>query len=175
MSSPPHRAKTSTLRAAAWWATTAAWIITIYGFSTDVYSDSLTELLLSEFLRMFNLQIAQPDFNVIHQLMRKSAHVTAYGLLALLLYGSMGGGGDFRWRGRRAAWCVLLAGGYSRLDELHQWFVPSRTGSLADSTLDTGGAFLAMAGVYIVGRIVQATGKETVAGADDPGRELHPS
>jgi len=72
---------------------------------------------------------------------RKTAHFTEYAVLALLAARA------FRTSSRRGLsrkwWLVsfALVAAVSLLDEYHQSFLPSRTGSVYDSLLDmTGGA-----------------------------------
>ena len=146
---PPQDPQSGKLPAFVWWATTIAWTLTIYELSTATYGVSLTGWLLSEFLRITGIQVSQESFHAIHFFLRKLAHLTEYCIYALLLYGSFGAGKDFRWSWRRALICIFIASGYSLTDELHQWFVPGRGGSIRDSALDAGGAMLAMAGLYV--------------------------
>ena len=62
----------------------------------------------------------------------KSAHVMVYGLLAWLL-----------WRARPVARFVLFSAvGYGVLDEIHQLFIPGRTGKMTDVLFDGLGALL---------------------------------
>ncbi len=76
---------------------------------------------------------------IIHYLIRKGMHVAAYGILGAL---------DFRAvrRGRsgwNATWgwiAFALAGAVAAADELHQSFVPSRSGKFGDFALDVASA-----------------------------------
>lgn len=151
------------LPAFVWWATTIAWTLTIYELSTSTYGVSLTGWLLAEFLRITGIHVSEATFHSIHFLVRKLAHVSEYGIYALLLYGSFGGGKDFRWSWRRAMICVVIASGYSLTDELHQWFVRGRTASLHDSGLDTAGAILALAGLFVVDRVSRTRASKSAA------------
>ena len=153
------------LPAFVWWATTVAWTVTIYQLSTGTFAVSLTGWLLGETLRLLGIQVSAATFHLIHHFLRKLAHLTEYGIYALLLYGSLGGGRDFAWRGRRAAWCAGMAAAYSLTDEFHQLFVPERGASIVDSALDTTGAALAMAGFYVVHRALQARRSRNAARA----------
>jgi len=47
--------------------------------------------------------------------------------------------------GRKEVWIIsiMLAGLYGVLDELHQYFVPGRSSSMGDVTLDFGGVLIA--------------------------------
>jgi len=75
---------------------------------------------------------------VIHFIIRKTAHVIEYAVLAGLWWRALGGG-----------WAALgLALLTASLDELRQSFTPGRTGSLYDVCLDcaaAGAALLLMA------------------------------
>jgi VanZ family protein len=161
-------APSSSLPAFVWWATTIAWTITIYQLSTGTFGPSLTGWALDEILTLLGIKLSAPTFAAVHHLVRKLAHVTEYGIYALLLYGSLGGGKEFAWHGRRAAWCAGIAGTYSLTDELHQWFEPGRGGSLLDSALDTTGAVVAMAGLYAVTRLLQTRRRRSAAREANP-------
>jgi len=76
-------------------------------------------------------------------LIKKSAHLIAYGVLALLLARALVAWGM---PARRAAiLAVILAIFYALLDEVHQSLVPGRHASLMDIGLDAAGA-----GLFIV-------------------------
>ena len=86
--------------------------------------------------------ITTNQFEMIHFLVRKSAHFCTYGLLSLFAFYSwrVTLPSPERWAFRWSALAVgvaLLAGS---LDEFHQMFVPSRTASPRDVLLDVTGA-----------------------------------
>ena len=66
-----------------------------------------------------------------------------------MLYGGFGDRDPFRWRLRRASWCVFIAAAYSLTDEFHQAFVPGRNASLGDCGIDATGAAIAIALLYL--------------------------
>jgi VanZ family protein len=136
--------------------------------STSDYGTWLTGWLLAEALRILGIHLSLNAFETVHFLIRKLAHLTEYAILALLLYGSLGGGRDFGWSWRRAGVCTLIAAVYSLTDEFHQWFVPGRGASLRDSALDTAGAILAMAGVYVFTRVSRGRASNSAASAARP-------
>lgn len=67
---------------------------------------------------------------------RKTAHFTAYAALGFMLFAA------FRKKTNGKAFClaVLVSAAYAASDELHQLFVPERSGRLTDVLLDTCGA-----------------------------------
>ena len=78
----------------------------------------------------------------------KLAHVGAYGLLALLVWMGMARSGRGH-AARRMFWtAALFATLYGATDELHQYFVPTRTFDPADWLADAAGAFAAAGGAW---------------------------
>ena len=103
-------------------------------------SDALYTLL--QFLR-----IPLPE-ETFHFLLRKGAHFTAYLFLGLLFA---------FWLEARTlkdyALCLFYSFLYALTDELHQRFVPGRSGELRDVFIDTSGAFTGLVFLSIVSRI----------------------
>ena len=78
----------------------------------------------------------------------KVAHAGAYGLLALIVWSGMARSGRGR-APRRMFWtAALFAAFYGATDELHQYFVPTRTFDPADWLADAAGAFAAAGGAW---------------------------
>lgn len=78
---------------------------------------------------------------------RKLAHMTEYGLLVMILALHFGcysfGAGNLQLR-LLVSW--LFAIGYAATDEIHQLFVPGRSGQLTDVCIDAAGALLGVLG-----------------------------
>ena len=83
-----------------------------------------------------------PQFDVLHFWLRKASHLTEYAILGALLFRALRADGQ-RWNVRWSAAAVTIAAAVASFDELHQTFVPSRTGAFSDVLLDTAGATLA--------------------------------
>ena len=127
-----------------WWVMTLAWAVLIFCLSTRTFSPSFSSGLLDWTLHFLHLQVSTGTFDLLHALLRKSAHLTEYAIFALLLYAFPHEKGSELWQPRRAVVCIAVAAVYSLTDEFHQLFVPGRHGSLSDCGLDTIGATLAM-------------------------------
>lgn len=87
--------------------------------------------------------------------LRKTAHLTEYGLLALLLWRALRQPirNDPRpWSWSLARLAVLLAAVYAASDEFHQSFVPAREGRVHDVVIDTTGAMAALLLLWLIGR-----------------------
>lgn len=82
---------------------------------------------------------------------RKLAHMTEFGILAMLFYGAIGFYPQIQraWRGLQAGMfryilAFVLTVCYAALDEFHQLFIPERSGNLFDVCVDSAGACLAL-------------------------------
>jgi VanZ family protein len=135
------------------WAITLAWAALIFFLSTRTYTPDFTRLLLASTFHFLHIHVSGRTFILLHTLLRKLAHLTEYGIFALLLYGLPSEKSPGHWRPRRAVYCILGAALYSLTDEFHQLFVPGRHASLLDCGLDTLGAALAMLIPYAQERI----------------------
>lgn len=83
----------------------------------------------------------QTEWGVWDLLLRKLAHITEYLILTFLLYRAFKG--SF---GLSTFYLILYSGGLSFLyaisDEIHQRFVPTRSGNLEDVLIDAAGIVL---------------------------------
>ncbi|OIK13167.1 hypothetical protein BIV60_14555 [Bacillus sp. MUM 116] len=75
-------------------------------------------------------------------LIRKASHLSAFGILAFLLYKVMGS--------YRFAWLVAFL--YAMTDEWHQSFMPGRMASVKDVLIDGSGALIFLFLTYLVRR-----------------------
>jgi VanZ family protein len=131
----------------AWWPA-LLWATVIFFMSTDTFSSEHTGSIIEPILRRIYPAVTRAQFEIIHHLIRKTAHFTEYFLFALLLFRGV--------RRNRAGWrwswgllALFIAAIYSALDEIHQAFVPSRTASPYDSLLDSVGAFAAVIFLFL--------------------------
>ncbi len=125
------------------------WIALIAFESTDFFSAEHTSPMLYSFLTRLFGEIDLYKFLVFHHYLRKTGHFVGYGVLSLLLLRG--------WRAtfeharalllRAALLSWLGTVSVAALDEWHQSYIPSRTGTWRDVTLDTvaGVAFLVVA------------------------------
>jgi VanZ family protein len=84
-----------------------------------------------------------PTFGLIHFLLRKSAHFTEYAILSALWFRALRVGLPTLWQIRWALIGLVISLLVAIVDEVHQAFVPSRTGSAHDVLLDLCGALFA--------------------------------
>jgi VanZ family protein len=112
--------------------------------STDLGSGAHTSRWLTPVLRLLWPGASPLQIEALHGLIRKAAHVTEYAVLTALWFRALAG--DLaRSAGRAAGAALGIATGWAVLDETHQAFVLSRTGSPGDVVLDVLGAATAAA------------------------------
>jgi VanZ family protein len=104
---------------------------------------------------------AQPGLRVssdadVERPIRQLAHLLVYGTLAVLLCYAIAGA--FRVDRRTALIAVVLAVAYGVTDEIHQSFVPERSGQVGDLVWDAIGAVAGCLAVAAWWRIAEQRG-----------------
>ena len=120
------------------WIAAILWLIVISIESTNLASSHNTSRILYPLLHfLFKLDFAH--FEHWHFFIRKGGHVFGYGLLSYLLFRAWRETlpSTSRWIFRWANLAVLGTALVASLDEWHQSFLPSRTGTPRDVLLDT--------------------------------------
>ena len=121
------------------------WLGLIVIGSTDLMSAEHTSRIIGPVLRSFNPDISAETIAQIQFVVRKTAHVMEYAILAALLWRGLRAG--VRWQTRMlrlfiAVWFVCAV--FAASDEFHQSFVPSRTASPIDVMIDIFGALIGL-------------------------------
>lgn len=117
-------------------------------FSTDLFSADHTSQYLVPFLKWLLPGTPPATIFAIHDVIRKIAHFVEYFVLSVLVFRGFRAEGR-GWRFDWSFWTVALVVAYSALDEVHQRFVPSRTGSVKDVLIDATGATIAQGLVWL--------------------------
>ena len=132
----------------AWWPA-VVWIGLIAFESTGFFSSQNTSSALYTLLTRLFGQISFYKFLVFHHYLRKTGHVVGYGMLSLLLLRGWRAtlDQDHSQLGRTALLSWLGTVFVATMDEWHQRFIPSRTGTVRDAVLDSvaGVVFLLVA------------------------------
>lgn len=146
----------------SWWPA-LLWACLIFSLSTDSFSPEHTASILYPIFHWLAPSLTPQSFEPIHHIIRKSAHFTEYFVFCMLLFrGVRRERSGWRWTWALAA--LSIAAGYSALDEIHQAFVASRTASPWDSLLDSMGAFVASAAIWLWLHIRKSASKQ-ISGA----------
>jgi VanZ family protein len=121
-----------------------AWACFVLFASSSNFSASNTSRIIRPLLVWLFPNISEAALAQAHFLVRKAAHFTEYALLALLAARA------FRTSSRHALarhWrlaAFVLVASVALVDEYHQSFVPTRTGTIYDSLLDMAGGASAL-------------------------------
>ncbi|MFY9906447.1 MAG: VanZ family protein [Terriglobales bacterium] len=132
----------------AWWPA-AVWVCLIAFESTDFFSSENTGSMLYMLWTHLFGSVNLHSFLIFHHYLRKTGHVVGYGMLSLLLLrgwrATFGRVPGLLLRATLLSWLGTLS--VAALDEWHQSFIPSRTGTVRDVGLDSiaGVAFLVVA------------------------------
>lgn len=121
-----------------------SWMILIFMFSHEGADGSSGKSgLLVSFFQTLGLS---NNVDLMSTIVRKSAHMTLFAVLSLLIYWNVY---DLNWSFKKKI-VVVLAGSllYAISDELHQAFVPGRSGEAFDVMVDMFGVTFAI--VFII-------------------------
>ena len=134
------------------WLLVLAWLVIIFVLSSEGFSETSTGSVLRPFLRWLFPEWSTAEIRNLHHAIRKAAHMSVYGVLALLGFRAL--------RLSLAANLPRLAGLAVGLvlvtaasDEFMQSFSKTRTGSVLDVGYDLAGAVVALALLLYAARV----------------------
>lgn len=123
------------------WALVIGLMVTIFAFShqpSDMSQD-LSDWLLNDILLFFKIEVDMPTLEFLSVAIRKLAHFSIYALLGFLLYLLMGVGYSIK-PCKSVNRALVTSLFYAITDEVHQLFVPGRSGMAKDVFIDFAGA-----------------------------------
>jgi VanZ family protein len=122
------------------------WMLLIFVGSTDVGSARNTSRFIGPILRWFKPDVTNETIRAVQAVVRKSAHVTVYAVLAALIWRARRILDDAwsRWSWRESCGILAFCVFYAISDEIHQTFVSSRQGHPLDVLFDSSGAVIAL-------------------------------
>jgi VanZ family protein len=142
------------------WIPALIWLGVITIESTSALSSENTSRLFYPLLH-FLFGLDRVRFALWHFFLRKSGHVLGFGILSALLFRAWRATilvpGHPRWSVVWARIALFMTAMVASLDEWHQTFLPSRTGTIHDVLLDSVAALAAQVLVYLVLRGWQAS------------------
>jgi VanZ family protein len=135
------------------WIPALIWLGLIVVESSNALSSENTSRFLYPILH-FLLGVDPVRFVLWHGLLRKSGHVLGYGILSILLFRAWRTTipvlGHPRWSMVWARVALFMTALVASLDEWHQTFLPSRTGTIRDVLLDGAAALAAQVLLFLV-------------------------
>ncbi|MCM3871286.1 MAG: VanZ family protein [Pyrinomonadaceae bacterium] len=122
------------------------WMALITFASSNELSADNTSRVIGPLLLWLFPNITEESLSLSHLLVRKAAHLAEYAVLGLLAARAFSGSAAEFLRQRWLLASLILIVLYALLDEYHQSFVVSRTGSLYDSGIDIAGGLVGLVG-----------------------------
>lgn len=111
-------------------------------------SGKITEIIVDTVERVAPNRLTELDFKRAHHLIRKNAHFFAYLILGILVINALRRSGI-----KSIIVAFLMCVLYAISDEIHQIFIPGRSGEVRDVLIDSLGAMVGIL-IYIgVGRV----------------------
>ncbi|GIN13584.1 hypothetical protein J26TS2_34510 [Shouchella clausii] len=142
------------------WTATILWMATIFLLSHQPATDSsqLSLGVLDFLLQSLSAIAPQIEMHadVLHTVVRKCAHFGAYFILGILMLNGLRQVGSKGAGAAVLALCICFL--YAVTDEIHQLFIPGRSGQFTDVLIDTAGA---AAGIGIFSLILHFFWKKT--------------
>ena len=118
------------------------WMITIFRFSGQIGTESgnTSRKFTVQIIKIItgkNLSINEPFIDNIQLFIRKLAHFSIYTIGGFLIMNYQYGTNKKEYR--KILYSIIFGGSYAITDEIHQIFVPGRSGNIFDVGIDTLG------------------------------------
>ena len=129
----------------------------IFSASSDGASYQHSSRFFEPMLRWLFPQMSQAHVETIHLVFRKCCHLTEFAILALLFWRAIHQSqinkyGPRGWIWAEAGLALASVQLYAASDEIHQIFIPGRTGQISDVFVDVSGGALGLALLWLVGK-----------------------
>ena len=138
-----------------YWLPVLLWMVLIFSASSDNQSYEHSSRLVEPLLRWLFPHLSEDRIHLLHELLRKCAHLTEYAALALLLRRAVHHTAKNPapgWNRREIRLTLLIVMLYAATDEFHQQFVPTRTSLVSDVFIDTAGGAAGLFLLWLFGR-----------------------
>ncbi|SFG39836.1 VanZ family protein [Oribacterium sp. WCC10] len=141
---------------------TVLWMMVIFMMSSQPADESTeTSLRVGEaiaYICVPGFRELSPDeqrhiAEMIDHPVRKTAHATEYAILGMFILTTLEGFMNCPWK-KKALSALALASMYAATDEIHQLFVPGRSGQISDVMIDAAGAFAGLLILYVSKKII---------------------
>lgn len=134
-----------------------AWMVTVFMLSHQVAEESskTSSNFITVIIKLFNKDIEQEQLETImlkvETIVRKLAHFVLYTLGGMLITIMFINFKEYITKTKIASF--LLGATYAITDEIHQLFIPGRSGEIRDVLIDSTGVLLGVFIIYLLMRI----------------------
>lgn len=130
-----------------YWLPVVFVMMLVFSASADAQSFRHSSIYFEPLMRWLFPHMPPSQIEAIHHAFRKCCHLTEYAILAWLLWRAIRKPvkNDPRpWLWAEAGLALAVVFLYSASDELHQVFVPTRTGQVSDVLVDSSGGAIGL-------------------------------
>lgn len=134
------------------------WMITVFVFSAQKGTESGNTsreftIVIIQLLTGKKLELDDPFIEGIQLIIRKLAHFTVYAIGGFLIV-------NYEYAKEKTVkqkvlYSIALGGGYAITDEIHQFFVPGRSGNIIDVGIDTLGVITGVLIYFVLRKIIK--------------------
>ena len=127
----------------------------IFTASGDADSARHSSIYFEPLMRWLFPQMSQAHIEQLHYAFRKCCHMTEFAVLAVLAWRAVrqpARNDQRQWRWDEAGLALGITLLYAASDELHQVFIPSRTGQISDVVVDVLGGAIGLALLWLAGK-----------------------
>ncbi len=138
-----------------YWLPLLLWMGIIFTASGDTESTRHSSTLFEPLMRWLFPQMSQTHIEQLHYAFRKCCHMTEYAVLAILAWRAIRQpqrNDKRQWRWDEAGLALGITLLYAASDELHQVFIPSRTGQISDVVVDVIGGASGLTLLWLAGK-----------------------
>jgi VanZ family protein len=142
------------------------WLGVIALESTELFGSSHTGVWLHAVVTAVFGRVSPAWFDLFHAVVRKTGHVIGYGVLSFLLFRAWRvtlEPIDSSWAMRWATISFFMTSVVASLDEWHQTYLPSRTGTIRDVFLDSAAALAVQFLLWVILHRRKAPAAQTIA------------
>lgn len=138
-----------------YWLPLLGWMCVIFTASSDVESSRHSSIYFEPLVHWLFPAMSQTHVEELHYAFRKCCHMMEFAILAVLSWRAIRQPtrNDLRpWRWNEAGLSLAIVLLYAASDELHQVFIPSRTGQISDVVVDVIGGTIGLTLLWLAGK-----------------------
>ncbi len=138
-----------------YWLPLLVWMCVIFTASGDAESAHHSSIYFEPLMRWLFPSMSQAHIEQLHYAFRKCCHMTEFAALAVLAWWAIRQpqrNDKRQWRWDEAGLALGITLLYAASDELHQVFIPSRTGQISDVVVDVIGGAIGLTLLWLAGK-----------------------
>jgi len=140
------------------WLPPLLWMVVIFSASGDAASVHHSSRVFEPLMHWLFPRMTSARLEEWHYLFRKCGHLLEFAVLAVLLWRAIRHArpaAQRGWQWSQAGLALVALVLYAASDEIHQTFVPGRTGQVSDVFIDLAGGAIGLGLLWLAGKLVK--------------------